>query len=349
MRYFLLLLFLSINFNTVEAADPALHFAIQNNQMHMVKHLIEERGFSPNIKAYGGTPALHWAIEHNRIQMIQFLLDHRADINKTNYDGFRPLHIATFENNTEAAKLLFQYGVDANTEDKFFNITSLHLASMHGHQDIAKLLIEQGANVDARNKDTETPLYNASKYNRLEAVKVLVEAGADVNAKNNIGDTPLHVAESGSIINWLIQNSSDIDINNLNELKQTPLDIALQRLEQTVRQLSNPQPQAYLEHNFKKLRPRINAVNVLVNHGARRGSIQVISKANLLLDQINKKIKEKVDQKNRQTKEEIDLQNKADQIISEIKFNPNQTDNADHYDNQELIEVVLPLLQQDSP
>jgi len=50
--------------------------------------------------------------------------------------------------------------------------------------------IDAGADVDARNRDGNTPLHDATR--NWEVLHLLVDAGADVNARDDDGRTPLH-------------------------------------------------------------------------------------------------------------------------------------------------------------
>jgi ankyrin repeat protein len=61
-----------------------------------------------------------------------------------------------------------------------------------------RLLIEKGANVDARNKQGETPLMSAAQcynYNRETVVRILLNAGANMDIKDNYGNTALSHAQ----------------------------------------------------------------------------------------------------------------------------------------------------------
>ena len=69
------------------------------------------------------------------------------------------------------------------------------MAAAFGKTDVAIALIEGGADLDARNKDGNTPLHSASFLCYPDIVQALVDKGADKNARNNSGSTPLEGVE----------------------------------------------------------------------------------------------------------------------------------------------------------
>jgi ankyrin repeat protein len=76
-----------------------------------------------------------------------------------------------------AAKYLVEKGIDVNAADKNGN-TPLMLASALGEVDMINLLIENGANVNAKNKDGETALSIAKAFGQFMAASALQKLGA---------------------------------------------------------------------------------------------------------------------------------------------------------------------------
>ena len=88
-----------------------------------------------------------------------------------------------------------------STEAKAPDI-SIHKAARSGNIEAVKLLIANGTDVNARDKDGETPLHKASSRGEKEIIELLIAKGADVNAKDNSTWewTPIAVASSLEII-----------------------------------------------------------------------------------------------------------------------------------------------------
>ena len=88
--------------------------------------------------------------------------------------------------------------VNANSFDGW---TPLHLASFFGHRDAAKVLIDAGAAVGAvsRNSLQNTPLHAAAAGRHVEVALLLLEHGADPSIKDAGDYTALSIAEENRL------------------------------------------------------------------------------------------------------------------------------------------------------
>jgi ankyrin repeat protein len=101
------------------------------------------------------------------------------------------------------------------------------------------MLIEAGANINAQDKNGETPLKNALDNKDVKSIKFLLERGADVNSHWNFGESfrqnPLYSAVNiGNIeaVKLLLDYGADRDIvikDGREKSLQTPLMIAQEK------------------------------------------------------------------------------------------------------------------------
>ena len=75
----------------------ALHAAADNQQVHVVKWLLEQGADKNKITLdYSGYTALHLAVSKTNYEIVKLLLDAGADTEQyTASDGYTPLHIAS--------------------------------------------------------------------------------------------------------------------------------------------------------------------------------------------------------------------------------------------------------------
>jgi ankyrin repeat protein len=71
---------------------------------------------------------------------------------------------------------------------------TLLLAARLGHLETAQLLLQNKANIEAKDKNDETPLHFASFNGHLEIVRLLLQNKANIEAKDEFGRTPLYLA-----------------------------------------------------------------------------------------------------------------------------------------------------------
>ena len=100
----------------------------------------------------------------------------------------------------QIVKALQKKGVDVNERDKE-GFTPLYEASKNGHPEIVKLLLEAGVDMNkACTTDDFTPLYIASKDGHSEVVKLLLEAGAvDSRDQEELHRHEANAVENGNI------------------------------------------------------------------------------------------------------------------------------------------------------
>ncbi|MHC9538438.1 MAG: ankyrin repeat domain-containing protein [Vulcanimicrobiota bacterium] len=203
-----------------------LHIAAEEGHLDCCSVIIDQGGEVNGRNSYLETPLMR-AVIKDRIPVAQLLIDNGADINCRNYDGGSPIGRATGSDNVKMLESLISRVKlnDINTAltSSYYGSTRLHSLAEQGHDRAAALLLRKGINVNIRDDEGRTPLFNAAScgnYGRVdksEMIKLLISYGADVNARDNLGKTPLYEAceqgsESYGTVNFLISKGADVNL-----------------------------------------------------------------------------------------------------------------------------------------
>jgi len=107
------------------------------------------------------------------------------------------------EGHSKVVNWLAKHRVDTNAE-RSYGWRALHLAASEGQSEAVKWLVKEGgADVESKDDSGQTPLSRAAANGHLEIVKFLMrEGGADVESKDNRGRTALDLARQGIRNSW---------------------------------------------------------------------------------------------------------------------------------------------------
>jgi len=160
------------------------------------------------------------------VDIAEYLIDKGADVNAKGELGITPL-IATRKRKDESVSLiqhLIKMGADVNAtmSPGVGDWTVLHTALGGGNVKVVKLLIDNGADINVKNI-MGTPLQMAINYKKIETVELLIESGAKLQ-EFSFGNTELHLSAikgCAELVPLLVNYGIDVDI--LNEYRQTPL------------------------------------------------------------------------------------------------------------------------------
>ncbi|KAK7093789.1 E3 ubiquitin-protein ligase MIB2-like [Littorina saxatilis] len=145
---------------------------------------------------------LHLAIEMRRHQIMEVLVAlPQVDIHIPNKRGFDMIQLCSYRDRpTALVKLLAR---DSSGIDRLCSghSTALHIAAINDHVECVRLLvIEASADVNGKQvPNSQTALHIAGHGAKIQTVEALLELGADVNACDKDGDTPLHLAIGGKV------------------------------------------------------------------------------------------------------------------------------------------------------
>uniref|UniRef100_A0A182PFC5 Ion transport domain-containing protein n=1 Tax=Anopheles epiroticus TaxID=199890 RepID=A0A182PFC5_9DIPT len=173
--------------------------------------------------------ALHYAVMRNSKRCVEYLLAHGANPNTPQVYTQTPLHVAAALGYAECMELLLAHGADARSQYGQKKITALHLAASENYLECVRLLVAAGANIDARNRDQQTPLHLACLSQCHETVTYLIGQRADVHAVYRDGRTALHASIVKESRFWdctLSLLKAKVDVNRADNFGYTPLHIA---------------------------------------------------------------------------------------------------------------------------
>lgn len=140
----------------------------------------------------GGT--LHDAVKDGDLKALKALLRQGADPNRTDDQGWTPLHRASGYDDLAMVDALIRAGADPSIDCG--GLTPLHLAAHEGSRQVAERLIAGGAPVNANTSEKAgSPLHVAARAGNREVVKSMLAHGADLEAETTIERrTPLLLA-----------------------------------------------------------------------------------------------------------------------------------------------------------
>lgn len=203
-----LLLRLQLELRTIRNYN-CLHAAVCNGHEGFISIFVKYGG-DVNQSAHQGWTALHEAAYTGHIGCAAELLKYGALTEKiSTFEGrdWTPLVVAVVESKLEMLMFLLSQGADPWTPDNsFFRRTPAHRAVEVAPQSLKVLLAHDPHLVHARDTRLETPLHSAASCGVSESVKILADAGADLNATDRDRQTPLHKAWKHMIVFPLYKN-----------------------------------------------------------------------------------------------------------------------------------------------
>ncbi|XP_074533537.1 protein phosphatase 1 regulatory subunit 12A isoform X2 [Halichoeres trimaculatus] len=224
----------------------ALHQACIDENAEMVQFLVES-GSDVNRGDNEGWTPLHAAASCGFIQIAKYLIEHGAHVGAVNSEGELPLDVATEDAMERLLKAeIKKQGIDmdkARKEEERVMLrdaeavlagggtltphpntkaTALHVAAAKGYIEVLKVLLQCEVDVDSRDIDGWTPLHAAAHWGQEEVCTLLADNMCDMGAVNNVGQTPLDVADE-NLVDSLEELQKKQNALRSEKEKQTPV------------------------------------------------------------------------------------------------------------------------------
>ena len=140
---------------------------------------------------------LHRASARGERTAVLFAIGTGADVEGTDDDGWRPLHLAAAFDHAAVAALLLDAGAQPDGRSRHpggcDGATPLHVATASGSAEVASILLAVGARTDVRDDAGFTPLHISAARGDLPLVRLLLRSGADPDSRLD-DTTPLDLA-----------------------------------------------------------------------------------------------------------------------------------------------------------
>ncbi|VDN97434.1 unnamed protein product [Rodentolepis nana] len=115
------------------------------------------------------------ASQRGNIEMISLLLEHKAKINRGNFAGNTPLHIACMANQVEAARFLLRKGANILALNKRLQ-SPFNAAVEQGSTEVCEFLILAGAPINEVDRAAKTPLMLSALSGFVRIVDMIIKA-----------------------------------------------------------------------------------------------------------------------------------------------------------------------------
>ncbi len=182
-----------------DSGFTAFDFALNNNNREILMALLishDELNTSFESIADENTKLLFYATKYGRKNIVRYCVeDLNVDVNSKGENGETPLIIACKKGYDDIVEYLLTNNAKIN-EKMDGGSTALMFACIGGFQDIVRMLVSCDADVNLVDERANSSLILAVDNSHLEMAKMLIEAGSEIDQKNNLEETPLSIAMS---------------------------------------------------------------------------------------------------------------------------------------------------------
>ncbi|WP_295447423.1 ankyrin repeat domain-containing protein [uncultured Thiodictyon sp.] len=176
-----------------QPAPPTVNLfrALQVDNLDQIRRHIAA-GTDLNQSDRNGDRPLHLAARAGQVAIARELVDHGASLIVLDSAGRTPLELALSQGKTQVATLLVEAGAPLDAQVLLVTLVRAGVSD----RDSVDFLLRRGADLNRPDAAGQTPLHQAVALGHLETVKRLIARGADVNRPDGTGRTPLALARA---------------------------------------------------------------------------------------------------------------------------------------------------------
>jgi len=179
----------------VVTSDQALEAATTGNLVILKKYKKAKGDF--NIQDKHGLTPLMKAVANGQKKAVDYILTQSPNLELKNENNDTALAMALGNDQDQIAVNLINAGAKTDIlggENK--NTMTFIAASTNATKTLELLTKKTPEQINAKNKNGDTPLHEAARYGSEKTLQILLKAGAAKDAKNNEGKMPLDIAIS---------------------------------------------------------------------------------------------------------------------------------------------------------
>mgnify|MGYP001622880267 CR=1 FL=1 len=197
--------YININIKDDHGDTPA-HYCVINNRMGFLKTLIRYE-CDLTIKNNDGHTPLFKACVLGRENMVVLLLEtQKLDLFETDLKEETVFMAMVRSRNLDLLNKI-QITDELVNKPNYIGETPLHIACRTGDLKIINFLIEHHAFVNAKNKSGETPLFYAVTIQNYDVIDILLKNGAVLDCKSTFGDTIYNLIPTYELSTYINEKS----------------------------------------------------------------------------------------------------------------------------------------------
>ncbi|KAI1456994.1 ankyrin repeat-containing domain protein [Annulohypoxylon moriforme] len=158
--------------------------SFSSQSVELIRYLVDDLGSDVNaISSYGIFPVLKAAsLQLSKgspeSKILGFLISRKADLNTSDAEGRRAVHIASIGKKSHGLEMLVEAGADINVEDNYGR-RPIHFAAGCS-QECLEYILDRRVDINVPDHDGWTPLMWAVRSGEEGSIRKLMRMGADI-------------------------------------------------------------------------------------------------------------------------------------------------------------------------